>query len=135
MQNNFNTVIIQIPQIILECSEWIQYELEIFCFLHNRCVSQAHLDTICSVELWGFYLSDTVEWGTKEGKAGLAALSRSVKTLSISPYRLTKYKSLKTVTNSSIHLLLGTCLLYISQAGPCLISAVGFPGFWKGLCT
>lgn len=32
MQNNFNTVIIQTPQIILECSEWIQYELEIFIF-------------------------------------------------------------------------------------------------------
>lgn len=32
MRNNFNTVIIQTPQIILECSELIQYELEIFIF-------------------------------------------------------------------------------------------------------
>lgn len=32
MQNHFNTVITQTPQIILECSEWIQYELEICSF-------------------------------------------------------------------------------------------------------
>lgn len=32
MQNHFNTVITQTPQIILECSEWIQYELEIVSF-------------------------------------------------------------------------------------------------------
>lgn len=32
MQNNFNTVILSTPQIILECIEWIQYELEICIF-------------------------------------------------------------------------------------------------------
>lgn len=76
MQNHFNTVITQTPQIILECSEWIQYELEICSFPPRGVCEPDWLGCSCSA-LLGFVPGRSQRVRHSRGKICLTAQSTS----------------------------------------------------------
>lgn len=130
MQNHFNTVFTQTPQIILECSEWIQYELRDFYLPPRRCVWARLAGMLPALESWGFHLSDLSEWGTEEGKAGWQH--------STSAYQKSKpeiFKNSYKELNSPSAQYMPVYLFPIWQAGQGLVSPPGFPCFGNSFCV
>lgn len=128
MQNHFNTVITQTPRIILECSEWIQYELEICTFPPGGVCEPEWLGCSLSAAL-GFSPVRSQRVRHRGGKSCLTAHSTSVHQKSETETFKNSHKELNSLSAQYMY------LFSVWQAGQGLVAPSGSPCFGNGFCV